>query len=76
MPAEAAIGRYRDAHRSGMLKAAEAVFTELTNGVYRGLTTKIDGANEILVAIQYSDDAAKQVHAFSKSTRFQLYLAL
>jgi uncharacterized protein YhaN len=76
MLADAAIRRYRDAHRSGMMKAAEVAFTELTNGAYRGLTTQIDGATEVLVAIQSSDGAAKQAHALSKSTRFQLYLAL
>lgn len=76
MLADEAIRRYRDAHRSGMMKSAEAAFTELTNGAYRGLTTQIDGANEILVAIQSSDGAAKQAHAMSKGTRFQLYLAL
>jgi len=74
--ADQAIRRYRDKHRSGMMEAAEAAFTELTTGAYRGLTTQIEGANETLVAIQSSDGAAKQAHALSKGTRFQLYLAL
>ncbi|MEP2760972.1 MAG: AAA family ATPase [Hyphomicrobiales bacterium] len=76
MLADTAIRRYRDVHRSGMMKAAEIAFTELTNGKYRSLTTQIDGTNEILVAIQTSDGAAKQAYAMSKGTRFQLYLAL
>jgi len=76
MLADTAIRRYRDAHRSGMMEAAEIAFTELTNGAYRGLTTQIDGANETLVTIQSSDGAAKPAHALSKGTRFQLYLAL
>lgn len=74
--ADEAIRRYRDKHRSGMMEAAEAAFTELTTGAYRGLTTQIEGTNETLVAIQSSDGAAKQAHAMSKGTRFQLYLAL
>ena len=74
--ADQAIRRYRDKHRSGMMEAAEAAFAELTTGAYRGLTTQIEGANETLVAIQSSDGAAKQAHAMSKGTRFQLYLAL
>ncbi|WP_177209507.1 AAA family ATPase [Sulfitobacter brevis] len=74
--ADQAIRRYRDKHRSGMMEAAEAAFTELTKGAYSGLTTQIEGTNETLVAIQSSDGAAKQAHAMSKGTRFQLYLAL
>lgn len=74
--ADEAIRRYRDKHRSGMMEAAEAAFTELTNGAYGGLTTQIEGTNETLVAIQSTDGAAKQAHAMSKGTRFQLYLAL
>ncbi|MDA8586535.1 AAA family ATPase [Rhodobacteraceae bacterium] len=74
--ADEAIRRYRDKHRSGMMEAAEAAFTELTTGAYGGLTTQIEGTNETLVAIQTSDGAAKQAHAMSKGTRFQLYLAL
>jgi len=74
--ANLAIRRYRDTHRSSMMKAAEAAFAELTNGAYHGLTTQIDGSNETLVAIQSSDGAAKQAHGLSKGTRFQLYLAL
>jgi uncharacterized protein YhaN len=76
MLADAAIRRYRDVHRSSMMQAADVAFAELTNGAYRGLKTQVDGATELLVAIQASDGAAKQAYDMSKGTRFQLYLAL
>lgn len=76
MLADRAIRSYRDKHRSGMMKAAESAFCDLTSGAYIGLTTQPEGAAETLVAIQGSDGAAKQAHAMSKGTRFQLYLAL
>lgn len=81
--AETAIRRYRDAHRSGMMAAAEAAFRELTNGAYARLTVQPEGDTEVLVAVAsgregdgQGDGAAKRVDAMSKGTRFQLYLAL
>jgi uncharacterized protein YhaN len=76
MLADRAIRSYRDMHRSGMMQAAELAFRDLTSGAYTGLTTQPEGTAETLVAIQGSDGAAKQAHAMSKGTRFQLYLAL
>ncbi|MEE4121406.1 MAG: AAA family ATPase [Paracoccaceae bacterium] len=77
--AETAIRRYRDAHRSGMMAAAEAAFRDLTNGAYARLTVQPEGDSEVLVAVAAGGDgdgAAKRVDAMSKGTRFQLYLAL
>jgi uncharacterized protein YhaN len=73
--AEAAIRRYRDAHRSAMMRATEAAFSELTNGAYSKLQTQIDGSSETLLALDTSG-MAKQAQDMSKGTRFQLYLAL
>ncbi len=73
--AERAIRRYRDKHRSAMMRDTEKAFEVLTNGAYRQLKTQPDGAAEVLVAIT-AGGAAKQAHAMSKGTRFQLYLAL
>jgi uncharacterized protein YhaN len=77
--AETAIRRYRDAHRSAMMAAAEAAFRDLTNGAYARLTVQPEGDAEVLVAVAAGgegDGAAKRVDAMSKGTRFQLYLAL
>jgi len=73
--AEAAIRRYRDAHRSAMMRATEVAFAELTNGAYSKLQTQIDGSSETLLALDASG-MAKQAQDMSKGTRFQLYLAL
>lgn len=73
--ADAAIRRYRDAHRSGMMASTEAVFATLTNGAYRHLRSQPDGGSEILLVIDEAG-AAKRVEDLSKGTRFQLYLAL
>lgn len=73
--AEAAIRRYRDAHRSAMMQATETAFSELTNGAYSKLQTQIDGSSETLLALD-SNGMAKQAQDMSKGTRFQLYLAL
>lgn len=76
MLAERALRRYRDAHRSEMLKEAEAAFRTLTNGAYERLTTQPSGTGETLLAISTRDGAAKLATQMSKGTRFQLYLAL
>lgn len=73
--AEEAIRRYRDNHRSGMLKATEKAFAKLTNNAYRKLATQVDGNSEYLMAVD-SSGKAKHVRDMSKGTRFQLYLAL
>lgn len=73
--AEAAIRRYRDTHRSGMMEATERCFAALTQGAYTRLTTQPDGTDEILLAID-ADGVAKRAADMSKGTRFQLYLAL
>ena len=73
--AEAAIRRYRDAHRNAMMQATETAFAELTNGAYCTLQTRTDGASETLLALDASG-MAKQAQDMSKGTRFQLYLAL
>ena len=73
--ADEAIRRYRDAHRSGMMKETERCFAMLTQGAYKNLTTQSEGANEILLAVN-DEGASKRVSEMSKGTRFQLYLAL
>ncbi|MBC6438570.1 MAG: AAA family ATPase [Rhodobacteraceae bacterium] len=73
--AEKAIRRYRDKHRGDMMAATERAFAELTNGAYRELQTRPEGASEILLAVD-ATDTPKQIGAMSKGTRFQLYLAL
>ena len=73
--ADEAIRRYRDSHRSGMMIATERCFAALTRGAYPRLTTQPDGAIETLLAVD-GDGTAKRVAELSKSTRFQLYLAL
>jgi uncharacterized protein YhaN len=73
--AEAAIRRYRDTHRSGMMAATERCFAALTQGAYGRLTTQPDGTAETLLAVD-ALGTAKRVAEMSKGTRFQLYLAL
>ncbi|WP_417607269.1 AAA family ATPase [Primorskyibacter flagellatus] len=73
--AEEAIRRYRDTHRSGMMKATETAFSELTNGAYTRLMTQPDGTAETLIALDPAGQS-KQAQDMSKGTRFQLYLAL
>ena len=73
--ADEAIRRYRDAHRSGMMKETEHCFALLTQGAYKNLTTQSEGASEILLAVN-DEGASKRVSEMSKGTRFQLYLAL
>ena len=73
--AEAALRKYREVHRSDMLRATEDAFLELTNGAYSSLQPETDGKNEVLFALDPSG-RSKRVHALSKGTRFQLYLAL
>ncbi|MHA6326640.1 ATP-binding protein [Roseivivax sp. CAU 1753] len=73
--AEEAIRRYRDAHRSGMMRATETAFAELTNDAYTRLRTMPEGDRETLVA-QDPSGRTKRAQDMSKGTRFQLYLAL
>jgi uncharacterized protein YhaN len=72
---EQALRRYRDTHRSGMMREAARAFADLTGGRYSGLTTRPDGSRETLIA-QLAGGGAKPVDTLSKGTRFQLYLAL
>jgi uncharacterized protein YhaN len=74
--ADRAIRRYRDTHRSGMMAATEKAFSNLTNGAYSTLTAQPGAGGDVLMAIQASDQVAKEASAMSKGTRFQLYLAL
>jgi uncharacterized protein YhaN len=73
--ADAAIRRYRDTHRSGMMAATERCFAALTQGAYPRLTTQPDGSEETLIAVA-GDGSTKRAAEMSKGTRFQLYLAL
>ncbi len=73
--AEEAIRRYRDAHRSGMMAATERSFATLTRDAYTQLKSQPEGDGEALLAVD-SGGTAKRVAEMSKSTRFQLYLAL
>ncbi|MGY6704969.1 AAA family ATPase [Roseinatronobacter sp.] len=72
---EQALRRYRDTHRSTMMERAGQAFTALTCGRYKGLSTRPDGARELLIA-RDARGAAKPVDTLSKGTSFQLYLAL
>ena len=72
---EAALRRYRDHHRSGMLARASDAFGALSCGAYRGLAAQPDGKGEVLVALP-AGGGAKLAADLSKGTRFQLYLAL
>ncbi|NKW72002.1 AAA family ATPase [Rhodobacteraceae bacterium R_SAG10] len=74
--AEQALTRYRDTHRSGMLADTEKAFTTLTAGRYAKLVTQPDGKNELLLAVRSEDNRSISAAKMSKSTRFQLYLAL
>jgi uncharacterized protein YhaN len=73
--AEEAIRRYREKHRSDMMKATELAFSELTSNAYKKLQTQPNGPSEILLAID-ANGTSKQINDMSKGTRFQLYLAL
>lgn len=75
MIARAAIARYRDSHRTGMMQAAEKAFAELTQGVYPRLDAEIVGNREVLQAADRGG-ALKRAEDMSKGTRFQLYMAL
>ncbi|WFE74126.1 YhaN family protein [Roseinatronobacter sp. S2] len=72
---EQALRRYRDTHRSTMMDRAGHAFSALTCGRYKGLSTRPDGARELLIA-RDARGAAKPVDTLSKGTSFQLYLAL
>ncbi|MBR3372079.1 MAG: AAA family ATPase [Rhodobacteraceae bacterium] len=72
---EQALRRYRDTHRSSMMDRAGHAFATLTCGAYTGLSTRPDGARELLIA-QDARGASKPVDTLSKGTSFQLYLAL
>lgn len=73
--ADTAIRRYRDKYRSEMMKSTESAFCALTNGAYPHLKSQAEGSSEVLLAVD-TKGTAKRVKDLSKSTRFQLYLAL
>ncbi len=73
--AEEAIRRNRDIHRSGMMAATERSFATLTRDAYSQLKSQPEGDGEALLAVD-SEGTAKRVAELSKSTRFQLYIAL
>ena len=70
-----AIRRYRDSHRSGMMAATERSFATLTQDAHSRLKSQPEGDGEAFLAFD-SEGTAKRVAELSKSTRFQLYLAL
>lgn len=72
---EAGLRKYREAHRSTMLRKASDAFAALSGGAYPQLGTQLDGQQEILVA-HPRHGGAKFAADLSKGTRFQLYLAL
>lgn len=72
---EAALHRYRDTHRGGMLTRASEVFSQMTGRRYSGLVTRADGAKETLVALS-ADGGSKTADQLSEGTRAQLFLAL
>ncbi len=72
---DAALGRYRDTHRSGMLDQASEAFRIMSRNGYSGLAAQPDGASEILVALA-TDGGSKHADQLSDGARAQLYLAL
>lgn len=71
----AALRRYRDTHRSGMLDRASEAFRRMSQDRYTGLATHPDGQRETLVALA-AEGGSKQADQLSDGTRAQLYLAL
>lgn len=76
LAAEAAISKYREAHRSRMLADTAQAFRTLTDGAYGDLSTQVDGKMETLLALRTTDNRSVTAPDMSKGTRFQLYLAL
>ena len=76
LAAEAAIAKYREAHRSRMLADTARAFRTLTDGAYENLSTQVDGSTETLLALRKEDNRSVTATDMSKGTRFQLYLAL
>lgn len=72
---DTALRRYRDTHRSGMLKSASEAFRIMSRDQYSGLATRPDGKREILVALT-AEGGSKEPDQLSEGTRAQLYLAL
>jgi len=72
---DAALRRYRDTHRSGMLERASEAFRVMSRDRYSGLAAQPDGTREVLVALA-SEGGSKQASQLSDGTRAQLYLAL
>jgi len=73
--ADSALKKYRDNHRSSMMKRASDAFSTISMGRYARLDTFQDGGSEKLIAID-KDGETKKSQELSKGTRFQLYLAL
>lgn len=72
---EAALKRYRDTHRSGMLQRASEAFRIMSRDNYSGLTSQPDGHREVLVALM-AGGGSKHANQLSDGARSQLYLAL
>jgi uncharacterized protein YhaN len=72
---DAALRRYRDTHRSGMLERASEAFRTMSRDRYSGLAAQPDGTREVLVAMA-ADGGSKQADQLSEGARAQLYLAL
>ena len=72
---DAALRRYRDTHRSGMLERASEAFRIMSRESYSGLAAQPDGAHETLVALA-ADGGSKHADQLSDGARAQLYLAL
>ncbi|MDQ2094536.1 AAA family ATPase [Rhodalgimonas zhirmunskyi] len=72
---DAALRRYRDTHRSGMLDRASESFRVMSRDRYSGLAASFDGNHEVLVALG-AEGGSKHADQLSEGTRAQLYLAL
>lgn len=73
--AEQALVIYRDRHRSSMMNRAGEAFQTMTRGRFSTLTTTPGKDTDVLVGVR-SDGGSQIASVMSKSTRFQLYLAL
>ncbi len=72
---DAALRRYRDTHRSGMLERASEAFRIMSRNGYSGLAAQPDGARERLVALA-AEGGSRHADQLSDGARAQLYLAL
>jgi len=70
---EKAISKYENTRQPGVIKAAEDIFSSITNHAYPGIIKPIDSDE---LRIRDSSGASKGVLEMSRGTKEQLYLAM